>query len=82
MANLVFIGMSRDGYIADRDGELNFPGCVPDPAGDDLGYGEFMECVDAYVVNSAHTKPQSNCACIRSSSTSILTSCSMPGFSA
>lgn len=50
MANIVYIGMSLDGFIADRNGQLNFLECVPNPHGDDFGYGEFMERVDALVM--------------------------------
>jgi len=49
MANVVFIGTSLDGYIADRDGDLDFLQSVPNPENDDLGYAEFMTRIDALV---------------------------------
>ena len=50
MANIVYIGMSLDGYIADRDGGLGYLECVPNPDGDDLGYQAFMDRIDALVM--------------------------------
>jgi dihydrofolate reductase len=50
MANVVFIGTSLDGYIADRDGGLDFLQSVPNPENDDLGYAEFMSRIDALLM--------------------------------
>lgn len=50
MPNIVFIGASLDGYIADRNEGLDFLQCVPNPDGDDLGFISFMERIDAIVM--------------------------------
>lgn len=43
----VFIGTSVDGFIARRDGELDF---LPKDGGEPHGYDEFMASVDALVI--------------------------------
>ena len=50
MSNVVYIGTSLDGYIADRDGGLDFLQSVPNPENDDLGYIEFMTRIDALLM--------------------------------
>lgn len=50
MANKVFVGISLDGYIADRDGGLGFLEIVPNPDNDDLGFTPFMDSVDAVLM--------------------------------
>ena len=50
MANIVYIGTSLDGYIASEDGSLDWLGTVPNPEGDDLGFGEFIKGIDAVVM--------------------------------
>lgn len=50
MANIVYIAASIDGYIADRNGGLDWLNMVPNPENDDLGWGEFMDRVDALVM--------------------------------
>ncbi|MCK0191511.1 dihydrofolate reductase family protein [Arenibacter sp. F20364] len=48
--NMVFIGASLDGYIADRNGGLNWLTAIPNPEQSDMGYTEFMAQVDALVM--------------------------------
>jgi len=50
MANAVFIGTSLEGYIADRDGGLDFLQSVPNTGSDDLGYAGFMVRIDALLM--------------------------------
>jgi dihydrofolate reductase len=50
MSNFVYIGTSLDGYIATPDGSLDWLSYVPNPQGDDLGFSEFMDRVDAVVM--------------------------------
>lgn len=48
--NKVFIGASIDGFIADKNGGLEFLDSVPNPDGIDMGYGDFMAGIDAIVM--------------------------------
>jgi len=50
MANIVYIGASIDGYIAARDGGLDWLEYVKAPEGDDLGFSDFMTRIDAVVM--------------------------------
>ena len=50
MRNIVFIGTSLDGYIADKDGGLEFLQSVPNPENDQLGFPEFMDSMDALLM--------------------------------
>ena len=50
MSNIVYIGTSLDGHISAPDGSLDWLSYVPIPEGDDLGFSEFMDRVDAVVM--------------------------------
>ena len=50
MSNIVYIATSLDGFIARKDGSLDWLTEVPNPDGDDFGFGAFMERIDAVVM--------------------------------
>ncbi len=50
MANIVYIGASLDGYIADKDGGLDWLHSVPNPGNSDFGWADFMGRIDAIVM--------------------------------
>ncbi len=50
MANIVFVGVSLDGYIADRDDGLEWLHAIPNPEQLDFGWGAFMERIDAIIM--------------------------------
>ena len=50
MANIVYIATSLDGYIADKNGNLDWLHSIPNPEGNDFGFGDFMNRVDALVM--------------------------------
>ena len=50
MSNIVYTGTSLDGYRSARDGVLDWMSYVPIPEGDDLGFSESMDRVDAVVM--------------------------------
>ena len=51
--NSVYLGASLDGYIADKNGGLDWLNAVPNPDGDDMGYHAFMDRIDALVMGRA-----------------------------
>ena len=50
MSNIVYIGTSLDGYISAPDGNLDWLNYIPVPEGNDLGFSEFMDRVDAILM--------------------------------
>ncbi len=48
--NIVYIGRSLDGYIAGKNGELDWLDSVPNPEGSDMGFYDFMAQIDAMLM--------------------------------
>jgi dihydrofolate reductase len=48
--NIVFIGKSIDGFIAGKNGELDWLDMIPNPDKNGMGYPEFMSKIDAIVM--------------------------------
>lgn len=48
--NRVFIACSLDGYIADRNGKIDWLHDIPNPEQIDMGYGELMADTDALIM--------------------------------
>ncbi len=46
----VFIATSLDGYIADKNGNIDWLHSIPNPENDDMGYSDFMSAVDALIM--------------------------------
>lgn len=52
MSNIVYIGTSLDGYIADINNGLNWLMDYPGLSGEDYGFADFMNRVDAIIMGS------------------------------
>ena len=50
MTLYAYIGHSIDGYIADKNGGIDWLNEIPNPNNDDFGFAEFMGKVDAIVM--------------------------------
>jgi len=50
MTNFVYIATSLDGFIATSDGGLDWLDEIPKPEGNDFGYADFMNDIDALVM--------------------------------
>ena len=50
MTNYVFVGTSLDGYVAGKDGDINWLNDIPNISNSDYGYNEFIEGIDALVM--------------------------------
>jgi dihydrofolate reductase len=50
MTTYVYIAQSLDGYIADKDGNVDWLNEIPNPENSDFGFAEFMDKIDAVVM--------------------------------
>ncbi len=50
MPNIVYIATSLDGYIAKKDGGIDWLFEIPNSEESDFGFGEFMKSIDAIVM--------------------------------
>jgi dihydrofolate reductase len=50
MSNIVFIATSLDGYIADKDGGVDWLHSIPNPENMDMGYGDLNGRIGALIM--------------------------------
>ena len=50
MPNIVYIATSLDGYIADKNNQIDWLHKIPNPEGSDFGFADFMNDIDALVM--------------------------------
>ncbi len=50
MKNIVYIATSLDGYIADKDGGLEWLESIPNPDNSDFGFADFIDNIDALIM--------------------------------
>jgi dihydrofolate reductase len=50
MANYVYIAVSLDGYIAKKDGSIDWLLEIPNEDGSDYGFSEFLKNIDAVIM--------------------------------
>lgn len=52
MANIAYMAVSLDGYIADRHGTVDWLDDIPNPDDSDFGYNTFIERIDALLMGA------------------------------
>ena len=50
MSNIVYIATSLDGFIAGKNGNIDWLPELPDTDGNDFGFSEFLKNIDAIVM--------------------------------